>query len=64
MQATQVAQNKLLRLLNNCTRADRTHTADLVKNTNILSVNQLAASITLTEAWKACNVTNYPIQLE
>ena len=30
----------------------------------MLSVNQLAASIKLTEAWKSCNVTNYPIQLE
>ena len=64
MKATQVAQNKMLRLLSNCTRADRTHTTDLVKNTDMLSVNQLAASIKLTEAWKSCNVTNYPIQLE
>ena len=64
MQATQVAQNKMLRLLNNCTLADRTHTIDLVKNTDMLSVNQLAASIKLIEAWKACNITKYPIQLE
>ena len=64
MQATQVAQNKMLRLLDNTTLADRKHTADLLKNAKMLSVNQLAASIKLTEAWKSCNVPNYPIQLE
>ena len=61
---TQVAQNKMLRLLDNSKLADRTHTVDLLKKANMLSVNQLAASIKLTEAWKSCNVTNYPIQLE
>ena len=64
MQSTQVAQNKMLRLLNNSTLADRTHTADLLNKANMLSVNQLAASIKLTEAWKACNITDYPIQLD
>ena len=54
----------MLRLLDNTTLADRKHTADLLKNAKMLSVNQLAASIKLTEAWKSCNVPNYPIQLE
>ena len=44
--------------------SDRTHTVDLLKNAKILSVNQLAASIKLTEAWKSCNISDYPIQLE
>ena len=30
----------------------------------MLSVNQLAASIKITEAWKICNVIDYPLQLE
>ena len=30
----------------------------------MLSVNQLAASIKLTEAWKTCNIEEYPLQLE
>ena len=54
----------MLRLLNNSTLSDRTHTVDLLKKASMLSVNQLAASIKLTEAWKACNIENYPIQLE
>ena len=64
MQAAQVAQNKMLRLLDNSTLADRKSTLELLKKSNMLSVNQLAASIKLTEAWKACNIPNYPIELE
>ena len=64
MQAAQISQNKMLRLLNNTTLSDRISTEDLLNTTNMLSVNQLAANIKLNEAWKACNVENYPIQLE
>jgi hypothetical protein len=31
---------------------------------NLLSVNQLAAQIKLTEVWKSINIENYPIQME
>ena len=31
---------------------------------NLPSVNQLAAEIKITEAWKAHNITNYPYKLE
>ena len=64
MQAAQVAQNKMLRLLDNSTLSDRVPTVDLLKRANMLSVNQLAANIKLNEAWKANNIENYPIQLE
>jgi hypothetical protein len=64
MKAMQVAQNKMLRLLDNSTLADKKSTSTLLKNAGMLSVNQLAASIKLTEAWKACNIEDYPIQLE
>ena len=64
MQAAQISQNKMLRLLNNSTLSDRVPTIDLLKKANMLSVNQLSACIKLTEAWKACNIELYPIQLE
>ena len=43
---------------------DRTCTAELLRKTGLLSVNQLAASIKLCEVWKFENVANYPVQLE
>ena len=53
MKAAQIAQNKLLRLLNNTSMKDRVSTEDLLKNTGLLSVNQLAASIKLLEVYPA-----------
>ena len=64
MKAAQIAQNKLLRLLNNSTLKDRISTEILLAKTEMLSVNQLAASIKLCEVWKSLNIVNYPIQLE
>ena len=64
MKAAQVAQNKLLRLLNNSTIKDRTSTEELLKKTGMLSVNQLAANIKLMEVWKSINIKDYPLQLE
>ena len=64
MKAAQIAQNKLLRLLNNTSMKDRVSTEDLLKNTGLLSVNQLAASIKLLEVWKSLHIKNYPVQLE
>ena len=53
-----------MRLLNNTSVKDRTSTEDLLESTEMLSVNQLAASIKLCEVWKSLNIDNYPIQLE
>ena len=64
MQAAQEAQNKMLRLLDNSTLADRKSTVELLNNANMLSLNQLAASIKMTEDWKSCNIENYPIEIE
>ena len=64
MKAAQIAQNKLLRLLNNSSLKDRVSTEKLLENTGLLSVNQLAASIKITEVWKSLNVESYPIKLE
>ena len=64
LQSLQVAQNKMLRLQDNSTLRDRKSTSELLQNLNMLSVNQLAASIKLTEAWKMCNIHDYPLKLE
>ena len=64
MKAAQIAQNKLLRLLNNSTLKDKVSTVKLLENTGMLSVNQLAASIKIAEVWKSLNVEDYPIRLE
>ena len=64
MKAVQVAQNKLLRLLLDIPSNDRTSTSELLAKTGLLSVNQLAVSIKMLEAWKSENLNNYPVQLE
>ena len=48
MESAQVAQNKMLRLLDNTTLKDRISTKDLLEKHGLLSVNQLAANIKLT----------------
>ena len=64
MKSLQIAQNKLMRKLANKSFWDRTSTCDLLMETDLLSVNQLAASIKLCEVWKSENVPNYPVKLE
>ena len=64
IKSVQTAQNKLMRLLLRVPFNDRTSTSELLLKTGLLSVNQLAASIKLQEAWKAENVPNYPVKLE
>ena len=64
MKSLQIAQNKLMRLLINAKYNDRTETEVLLEKTDLLSVNQLAASIKLIEVWKGIHVENYPISLE
>ena len=63
MDKLQVTQNKLTRVLENVTLKDRTSTATLLKNQQMLSVNQIAAQIKLTEIWKAINVPKFPIKV-
>ena len=55
---------QILRLLANTSINERLHTSDLVEKTGLLSVNQLAASIKILEAWKSLNINNFPIHLE
>ena len=64
MKSAQIAQNKMMRLLAKVPYNDRTSTSELLEKTGLLSVNQLAANIKLTEVWKSINENDYPIQLE
>ena len=45
----------MLRILDGALVSDRKSTKTLLDNQNMLSVNQIAAQIKLTEMWKASN---------
>ena len=64
MQAAQVAQNKMLRMINGSTKKDHVTSKSLLDKFNLPSVNQLAAEIKLIEAWKIMHVQDYPITLD
>ena len=64
MKATQIAQNKMLRMLEGVSLKEHISSSSLLTKHNLPSVNQLAGEIKLTEAWKAINVTAYPFKLE
>ena len=52
------------RMLNGSSKTEHISTQSLLEKFNIPSVNQLAAEIKLTEAWKIMNVPDYPISLD
>ncbi len=61
---TQRLQNKMLLILDGALASDRKSTKSLLDNQNMLSVNQIAAQIKLTELWKASNYPQYPIKMK
>ena len=63
MMSLQVAQNKMLRMMNGTSLKDHITTASLLEKFNLPSVNQLAAEIKIIETWKIINVQNYPVEL-
>ena len=63
IKATQIAQNKMLRLLVGSRVKDKRSTGDMLEKFGMLSINQTMAQIKLTEAWKANKDNNYPIKL-
>ena len=63
MDNLQLAQNNLLRTLQNVRIKDKVSIDSMLKNQKMLSVNQLQAQIKLTEMWKASNLINYPLQI-
>ena len=54
----------MLRILDGALVSDRKSTKTLLDNQNMLSVNQIAAQIKLTEMWKASNDPQYPIKMK
>jgi hypothetical protein len=64
MTMVQRSQNKMLRILAGALVSDRKSTKTLLDNQNMLSVNQIAAQIKLTEMWKASNDPQYPIKMK
>ena len=56
-------QNKLLRLITNTKLTDRVSTDTLLKQTNLMSVNQINGQIKIQEIWESRNIPNYPIQV-
>ena len=64
MENLQLAQNNLLRTLQNVRIKDKVSIASMLERQQMLSVNQLQAQIKLTEMWKASNVNKYPLNIE
>ena len=64
MKTAQVAQNKMLRMLDGVSLKERISSRSLLQKYNLPSVNQLVGEIKLLEAWKATHITSYPFQLE
>ena len=64
MKSLQLTQNRLLRLLSNSRVADKISTKSMLEKFQLLSVNQLAPEIKLTETWKSVNVEGCPIKLD
>ena len=64
MKAVQVAQNKMLRMMDRISLKDHVTTKSLLDKYGLSSVNQLSGEIKLTEAWKSLNQEEYPFQME
>ena len=63
IKATQLAQSKMLRLLDGSRIKDKRSVKDMLEKFNMLSINQTMAEIKLLEAWKANRDEDYPIRL-
>ena len=62
IKATQIAQNKVLRLLDGSKIKDRRSIAEMLTKFDLLSVNQTSAQIKLLEAWKASRDPDFPVK--
>ena len=63
MKSVQVAQNKMLRMLEGISLKDHVTSSSLLKKHNLPSVNQLSGEIKLLEAWKSIHVPNYAFKM-
>ena len=66
MKMAQMAQNKVLKMLNRSRIKDRVSNKVTLGKFELMLVNQVAAQIKLTEAWnwKAMNDEKYPLNLK
>ena len=64
LNAMQIVQNKMLRLINGSSIMDKISTKTLLAKANMLSVNQINAQIKINEVWKALHVPNHPFKIE
>ena len=64
MKSIQVAQNKMLRMVDGVSLTDHVTAASLLLKYKLPSVNQLSGQIKLLEAWKSINVKDYPFKME
>jgi hypothetical protein len=64
MKELQKSQYKLLRVLTGKKVSDRIKIVDILKSLQMMSVNQIAAQIKLTEMWQALNDSQYPPRVE
>ena len=58
----QKVQNRLLRIMEEKRISDRVPVKDMLERQKMLSVNQTAAQIKLTEVWKARHTEEYPLK--
>ena len=61
---TQVAQNKVLRVLDRSRIRDRRSIKELLDKLGMLSVNQTMVQVKLTEAWKVSKDEDYPVKMK
>ena len=64
MKAAQIAQNKMMRMLEGVSLKEHITYKSLLQKYNLPSVNQLAGEIKLMEAWKSIHIPSYPFQME
>ena len=64
LKSLQLTQNRMLRTINGTRIKDKISIKSMLIKFDLLSVNQLAAQIKLTEVWKAKNQVDYAISLE
>ena len=61
LEKLQIAQNNMLRNLENVRVKDKVSIKSLLDKNQMLSVNQTMAQIKLTEMWKSKNILSYPL---
>ena len=64
MKDLQLTQNRMLRAINNTKIKDKVSIQSMLEKFDLLSVNQLAATIKLQEVWKSVNVPGCPIEMD